>query len=72
MSSAQAKSDELRNEAKRILNSLLSIPEGYGNGQTDRLVDCVIGAAVLEVAAIQQEAAKIFITAPAPGKENDE
>ena len=39
--------DELRAEAKQILNSLLKIPEGYSNEAVDRFVDCVVGAAVL-------------------------
>lgn len=41
--------DELRAEAKQILNSLLKMPEGYSSGAVERLVDCVIGSAVLTV-----------------------
>lgn len=49
--------DALRSEAKAVLNSLLKTPEGCSNGSAERFVDCVIGAAVLEIASIQKEAA---------------
>lgn len=58
MSKAREEADKLRHEAKEALNALLKIPEGYSSGAVERFVDCVIGAAVLEIAAIQQDAAK--------------
>lgn len=52
MSKVQEEADKLRHEAKKRLNSLMKLPEGYSSGETERLVDCIIGAAVLEVVAI--------------------
>lgn len=51
-SKAQEEANKLRHEAKKHLNSLMKVPEGYSSGTTERLVDCIIGAAVLEVVAI--------------------
>lgn len=56
MSEAKKQADLLRHEAKQHLNSLFKIPEGYGSGSVERLVDCIIFAAVLEVSALQAEA----------------
>lgn len=58
MNQAQQEADKLRQEAKQILNRLLQIPEGFSSGSAERFVDCLIGAAVLELAAIQSEAVK--------------
>ena len=58
MNKAQEEADKLRSEAKRHLNALLKIPEGYSSGITERFVDCLIGAAVLELAALQHDAHK--------------
>ena len=52
MSEAQEEADKLRHEAKNRLNSLMKLPEGYSSEETERLVDCIIGAAVLEAVAI--------------------
>lgn len=41
--------DDLRKEAKDILNKRLGTPEGFSNSSVDRLVDCIIEAAVMEV-----------------------
>lgn len=40
--------EELKAEAKQILNSLLKIPEGYSSVVAERLIDCVVAAAALE------------------------
>lgn len=45
----EKQADELRAEAKAILNALMKTPEGYINEAADRFVDCVVGAAVLTV-----------------------
>lgn len=58
MSEAKEESENLRREAKKALCGLLNIPEGTSNGLAERFVDCVIGAAILEIAAIQKESAK--------------
>jgi hypothetical protein len=35
---------------------MLNIPEGFSSIDAERFVDCIIGAAILETAVIQQEA----------------
>ena len=47
--------ESFREEAKQILLTLFKVPEGYSIGLIERLVDCIIGAAVLKVAGLQQE-----------------
>ena len=59
MSTPQEEANLLRAEAKRHLNVLLGIQEGFSSGLTERFVDCVIFAAVLEVAALQREALSV-------------
>ena len=56
MSKEIEEANKLRDEAKRHLNGLLGIPTGYSNGTSERLVDCLIGAALLEVSAIMKDA----------------
>lgn len=56
MNRAKEEADKLRNEAIRHLNSLLKIPDGFSCVDIDRFVDCTIGAAMLEVAAVQYDA----------------
>lgn len=53
---AKEEADKLRREAKIILSKMFNIPEGYTNMAVERLVDCIIGAAILEVAALQESA----------------
>lgn len=47
-----------RNEAKQILLRLFGISEGESNGAVERVVDCIIGAVVLESAMMLDEALK--------------
>ena len=56
MNKVREEADKLRYEAKQHLNALLEIPEGFSSGIVERFVDCTIGAAILELTAIQQEA----------------
>lgn len=49
--------EELMAEAKKILNSLLKIPEGYSSGAAERFVDCVVGATVLTAVDVFAQAA---------------
>lgn len=48
MSKAQEQADLLRAEANRLITRLLGIESGESNGQAERLVDCIISAAMLE------------------------
>lgn len=48
----QEEADKLRHEAKRHLLQMFKIPEGYSSESVERIVDCIIGAAVLETTAI--------------------
>ena len=58
VSKAKQAADVLRQEAKQLIRRLVGFPEGGSNDPVDRIVDCIVGAAVLEVAAIQEQAAK--------------
>ena len=53
---AKTASEEMRQRAKDRFHALFNIPGGFSSGLIDEIVDCVIEAAVLEVAAMQQEA----------------
>lgn len=48
----EPQADQLRSEAKDLLNSLLNLPPGVTSNAADRFVDCVIGSAVLQVVAL--------------------
>jgi hypothetical protein len=54
--------DIQRAEAKRLLRGMFGIKEGESNGTIERIVDCIVGAALLESVAIaamaQKEAAR--------------
>lgn len=52
---ARKQADALRAEAKRHLNVLLKIPDDCSSGLAERFVDCVIFAAVLELADLQSQ-----------------
>lgn len=52
----EAKASELRHRAKKNLNAMFRIPEGYSSGTVEQIVDDVISCAVLEIAAIQAKA----------------
>jgi len=58
MSIAQEQADIQRAEAKRLLNSAFGWGENIASEAVDRAVDCIIGAAILEISAIHQEAAR--------------
>jgi hypothetical protein len=47
---------ELKSEAVAILDSFFEIPEGHSNGKTNRLVDCLVSAALLETANVMRDA----------------
>lgn len=52
----QEKADALRKEAKYSLNMLFNIHNDVSSGLVERFVDCVIGAAMLEISALNTEA----------------
>jgi hypothetical protein len=54
----QEEADKLRAEAKVRLTQMFGIQEGYSSGAVERIVDCIIGAAILESAAIIEAASK--------------
>lgn len=56
MSKAQEQASIRRAEAKRLLNSVFGWRENVTSEAVDRAIDCIIGAALLEMIAIQEEA----------------
>ena len=48
------KAEVLKNEARLIFRNLLGLPKD--SEDVDRFVDCLIGAAILEVAELQSKA----------------
>lgn len=58
MSTIQEQADRQRAEAKRLLNTMFGIGENIASVAIDRAVDCIISAALLEMAAIQEKAAE--------------
>jgi len=46
----EEKSAALKDEAKTILNRLFKVPTGYVNNDIERVIDCIIEAAVYRVA----------------------
>lgn len=55
MNEAGKQADLQRDEAKRLLRAMFGIRDGESNGTVERIVDCVIGAAMLEIAALQAD-----------------
>lgn len=53
-----SEAEKLRQEAKNLLLKLFDIPDGYSSGMVERVVDCIVGAAVLEVASLIQQSAQ--------------
>lgn len=41
---------KLKTEAKNLLESMFRIPSGYGSDTIKRIIDCIVFAAVIEVA----------------------
>lgn len=56
MSIAQEQADIQRAEAKRLLRNRFGINDGESDGNVERIIDCIISAALLEMAAIQEAA----------------
>jgi hypothetical protein len=54
--SNNSEADSLRSEAKSLLNCMFKIPEGFSDNTIDRIVDCIIGSALLEIASLQKQA----------------
>ena len=69
--STQENSDKLRNEAYSLIQQAFNIPEGFSNLSLNRLVDCIISASVLQVAALQEKAAQQGVQLTAAGVESD-
>jgi hypothetical protein len=54
LNTVQAKADELRREAQQLLYELLTHDPNKSIGrEVDRFVECVIGAAMMEIVAMQ-------------------
>jgi len=47
-----SEADKLRLEAIMSLNRLFKIPTGYSYGEVEKIVDCIIKAALLEILEI--------------------
>lgn len=56
MSKAQEQANIQRAEAKRLLNAAFCYGENITSETVDRAIDCIISAAILEMASIQEEA----------------
>lgn len=56
MSKAKEQANIQRAEAKQLLNAAFGWGENISNQAVDRAIDCIISAALLEIAAIQEEA----------------
>lgn len=65
--SAQENSDNLRNEAYTLIQQAFNVPEGFSSLSLNRLVDCIISAAVLQIAALQEKAAQQSVHPTAAG-----
>lgn len=61
MSEAQKQADIQRAEAKRLLNSAIGLLDGTASSTVDMAVDCIIGAALLEITSIYEQANGIFL-----------
>lgn len=48
--------DQKRSDAKKKLSQMFLVPDGYSSTTIDQIVDDVISAAILEVAALQSAA----------------
>ena len=59
MNALQEQADIQRAEAKRLLNSAFGWDENITSEAVNKAVDCIIGAAILEISAIHEEAARI-------------
>lgn len=51
----QEEADKLRQEAKDLLREQFRLMSAYNDIELDRFVDCIIHAAILEVAMIQDK-----------------
>lgn len=58
MSNPQEEADKLRHEAKQIIKSVFNNFDGHTDETLERLIDCIISAAVLETVAIYSQSAK--------------
>ena len=56
MSKARQVADQQRAEAKQLLNNILGLSPENSSNAVDRVVDCIISAAMLEVVLLQAEA----------------
>ena len=58
MNEASKQADIQRAEAKRLLRGMFGMTEGESNGTVERIVDCIVGAAILECANLIASAAQ--------------
>lgn len=58
MTESATQADIQRAEAKRRMRAMFKISEGQSNGTIERIVDCIISAAVLETASLMAIAAQ--------------
>ena len=58
ISEQQHAADQLRHEAKQNMLRMFKIDPGESSGLVERMVDCIIGCAVYEVAEIQRIASQ--------------
>ena len=57
MKTAQDHADDLKSEAKTLLNKIFRDSNlTYTFGDVDRIVDCLVSASILTIASVQAEA----------------
>lgn len=55
---AEVGAEKLKREAVALLNRGFNFPDGMVNAATERIVDCIVGAAILELTSLLSKAAK--------------
>lgn len=58
MNIAQEQAGKLRDEATTLLRRMFDIRAGESNGTVERIVDCIIGAAMLETVIVVKQGLK--------------
>lgn len=51
---------DLKKEAVRLLNGMFNIPPGFESDATRSIVDCIVSAAILEIANLNMKAKDSF------------
>ena len=55
------KIQSLKQEAIKNLDSMFGTPEGFSSGTANRIVDCIVSAAILEIVSTQTTSPTLFM-----------